>query len=351
MNCIDRWRRRRRRRRNPCLTHSCSWKWSICSRSCGGGTQRPIVTRPKGRCGRCHLPSSRWCNTRCCPVSCRWGSWGSWSSCSVTCGSGLSWRTRSHAVSQHCGGSYCSGSTRGSKSCYAGCCPVNCQWGRWGSWNSCSTTCGSGISTRTRGYGVNRKCGGSSCSGSNRETKSCNTASCCAVNCQWANWGPFGSCSVTCGRGEKTRNRYIGVQPRCGGESCPGPFTQTLSCNSQCCPIDCQWSSWSLYGPCSTTCGIGVKSRIREITVASFCNGEACVGGEIDIALCFVDLTCRPDEQGIETDLIEGTDIIDLNSTEPRVKLYPKTMEGYDELSGRLKLPGNAASTGTCYVV
>lgn len=30
-------------------------------------------------------------------------------------------------------------------------CPIDGQWNDWGGWSSCSTTCGHGVKTRTRG--------------------------------------------------------------------------------------------------------------------------------------------------------------------------------------------------------
>ena len=166
--CTFRWNRRRR-----CNSSPCSWVRSSCSRSCGGGRQSPRITRQKGACGSCNLPPSRRCNTQCCPVNCRWASWGSWSSCSVTCGWGLLRRSRWYAVSQQCGGSYCSGVVRDSKSCYAGCCPVNCQWSSWGAYGPCSTTCGSGTQLRTRQVAVAPSCNGAACSGGNADIAQC----------------------------------------------------------------------------------------------------------------------------------------------------------------------------------
>ncbi|XP_066290717.1 adhesion G protein-coupled receptor E2-like isoform X3 [Branchiostoma lanceolatum] len=55
------------------------------------------------------------------------------------------------------------------------CSAVNCQWGPWTSWSSCTTQCGSlGTRTRTRPYSPAASCGGAPCSGSNFETEECN---------------------------------------------------------------------------------------------------------------------------------------------------------------------------------
>ncbi|XP_066290743.1 collectin-11-like [Branchiostoma lanceolatum] len=55
------------------------------------------------------------------------------------------------------------------------CSAVNCQWGPWTSWSSCTAQCGtSGTRTRTRAHSPAASCGGASCSGSNFETEECN---------------------------------------------------------------------------------------------------------------------------------------------------------------------------------
>ena len=54
---------------------------------------------------------------------------------------------------------------------------VPCTWNAWGSWTSCTKTCGSGTKTRTRSKNGPYH-GGSDCSGSSSESPLCNTNSC-----------------------------------------------------------------------------------------------------------------------------------------------------------------------------
>jgi len=64
--------------------------------------------------------------------------------------------------------------------------PIDCQWGAWGSWSTCSKSCGEGKQNRyripyTRYSGGAVKAGqfwGRQCSGSNSQTKSCNIRNC-----------------------------------------------------------------------------------------------------------------------------------------------------------------------------
>ena len=54
---------------------------------------------------------------------------------------------------------------------------VDCTWHPWGSWSSCSKTCGSGTMTHSRTQN-GPFYGGSVCTGSSSESTSCNTNSC-----------------------------------------------------------------------------------------------------------------------------------------------------------------------------
>lgn len=91
------------------------------------------------------------------------------------------------------------------------------------------------------------------------QTQSCNTQS-CNVNCVVGSWGNWGSCSKSCGGGTRTRTRSV-VTPQSGnGAACPS-LSQSQSCNTQCCTVNCAVSGWSNWGSCSVTCGTGTQAR------------------------------------------------------------------------------------------
>ena len=56
-----------------------------------------------------------------------------------------------------------------------------------------------------------------------------------SVNCKWSNWGSYSSCSKTCGGGTQSRSRSKTIIEANGG-SCPGSSTMTKDCNTQNCP-------------------------------------------------------------------------------------------------------------------
>ncbi|KAK7478706.1 hypothetical protein BaRGS_00030091, partial [Batillaria attramentaria] len=81
-------------------------------------------------------------------------------------------------------------------------------------------------------------CWGSGCSGSAWQSRSCNTHICCTqgVNGGWSSWGPWGTCSKSCGGGTRTRDRKCtNLPPICGGSNCSGSAWQTQPCNTQTC--------------------------------------------------------------------------------------------------------------------
>lgn len=45
-----------------------------------------------------------------------------------------------------------------------------------------------------------------------------------------SDWGNYTSCSKECGWGHKTRSRQIVVEPKFGGEKCPGNLKESTIC-------------------------------------------------------------------------------------------------------------------------
>ena len=94
------------------------------------------------------------------------------------------------------------------------------------------------------------------------------------VDCQVSAWAPWGRCSKECDGGIVTRTRTITTQPKNNGKACPS-LTDTSSCNTQPCPINCvgDWTSW---GACEGSCGMGKSKRYYKVQTAAANNGVAC---------------------------------------------------------------------------
>lgn len=71
---------------------------------------------------------------------------------------------------------------------------------------------------------------------------------------QWTSWS---LCSSTCGLGWKTRS-----QP-CDQNSCQEFSQEKKRCNVGPCPIDGGLSEWGPWSSCSVTCGVGTETRLR----------------------------------------------------------------------------------------
>ena len=254
-----------------------SWgDWSSCDKECGGGTKTRTrtVTRESAHGGQTcpTLTESGSCNTQPCPVDCQVSGWGEWTNCSTSCGGGTKTRTRTVTRESAHGGQTCPTLTE-SGSCNTQTCPVDCQVSGWGEWTNCSTSCGSGTKTRTRTITTPSANGGQACP-ILTDLASCNTQP-CPVDCQVSSWGDWTNCSTSCGGGTKTRTRTITTPSAHGGQTCP-TLTESGSCNTQPCPVDCQVSGWGEWTNCSTSCGGGTKTRTRTITTPSANSGQAC---------------------------------------------------------------------------
>ena len=58
------------------------------------------------------------------------------------------------------------------------CSPVDCEYNDWTEWSSCTVTCGGGVSIRSRDIKTHNLFGGTPCDGNGVEQTTCNTDAC-----------------------------------------------------------------------------------------------------------------------------------------------------------------------------
>ncbi|XP_053385659.1 uncharacterized protein LOC123538853 [Mercenaria mercenaria] len=192
--------------------------WTSCDVTCGNGTQMRTRTcanpAPSNGGNDCigndveNVP----CTRDLCAVESGWATWSDWSSCSSTCDIVI--RVLSSRVLYSRNG----------------------EWAHWEGWSTCSVSCDGGIQSRSRSC-TNPKPSilGQYCIGDAQQTKTCDSTRC--RNGGWTNWGSWSTCSQTCGGGIYSRSRTCtNPKPSDGGEYCIGNSLQTLSCSTKRCP-------------------------------------------------------------------------------------------------------------------
>ena len=135
---------------------------------------------------------------------------------------------------------------------------IDCQATIYSSWSSCTVTCAGGTQSRSRSIRVPASNGGVACPGELSESRACDNEPCgCSPIPAWGSWS---TCTATCGGGTQTRSR---------SKSASCSATQSETCNTLSCPIDCVMSSWSRWSVCTKTCGTNVPPRVRTRTITS----------------------------------------------------------------------------------
>jgi len=285
----------------PICPTDCEWDvwtdWEGCSVTCGAGVSRRTRMRKKYEKDGGHVcwgteDDEQVCTLDACPVDCTLGDWSEWAPCTVTCGKGSQTRLRGIRLGPASGGKGCDPKLNETKTCDLGICPVDCQWSLWEAWSTCSRSCNGGSYTRHRFEKVAAAHGGQACSGSADEDGVCNAQG-CPVDCQWVPWSDWSGCSASCGGGTRSQSRVVEVTPQWGGLECEthnelgGPATEkTETCNEHPCPVDCQWSSWSKFSLCSKTCEAGTMSRTRTRTPEEANGGKPCTGDVEESNFC-----------------------------------------------------------------
>ncbi|GIY23041.1 spondin-1 [Caerostris darwini] len=160
---------------------------------------------------------------------------------------------------------------------------MECRVSDWTDFQPCSITCGHGFRMRSRQYHNSQKAVMVGCTVQLVDKEPCNSPCVGNVSCRTSDWGEWSECSVTCGKGLRTRSRkYLDSRARktCAlelmeKETCMGmkPVCESEERVDPKCAVT-HWSEWS---PCTVTCGKGLKVRTRlylSPAALSMCNVE-----------------------------------------------------------------------------
>lgn len=138
---------------------------------------------------------------------------------------------------------------------------ADCRYTDWSDWASCSSTCGKGIRTRTRGF-LNEQAHLIGCSQVNLIEKEVCLSECVGnTTCVTQDWSDWSKCSVDCGQGyrKRVRSPIRPLKKACDSvelvetEPCIG--SQTGNCTSDPIPPNCEVTEWSQWSDCSVACG------------------------------------------------------------------------------------------------
>lgn len=132
---------------------------------------------------------------------------------------------------------------------------IPCMLSPWSEWSECSVTCGRGVRTRQRML----KSDPAECTEELEQTEKCMLPE-CPVDCMMSEWSEWSECNKSCGKGHTIRTRMIKLEPQFGGRPCPESI-QRKKCKLRKCKKSCKRKPWTSWTDCTKPCGGGIQER------------------------------------------------------------------------------------------
>ncbi|KAI1889472.1 hypothetical protein AGOR_G00163220 [Albula goreensis] len=202
------------------------------------------------------------------PETCIYSNWSPWSACSsATCEKGK--RMRQRMLKAQLDLTVPCPHTQDFQPCMGPGCSEEetstCMMSEWITWSPCSVSCGMGMRSRER-YVKQFPEDGSICTLHTEETEKCTVNDDCSPSsCIVTEWGEWDTCSATCGVGMKRRERMVKMPPL-DGSLCTAEVVEVEKCMMpECHTIPCMLSPWSDWSDCSVSCGMGMRTRQRML--------------------------------------------------------------------------------------
>ncbi|XP_066505539.1 spondin-1b [Hoplias malabaricus] len=206
------------------------------------------------------------------PETCIYSNWSPWSACSSsTCDKGR--RMRQRMLKAQLDVNVPCLHTQDFEPCMGPGCRVEetstCMLSEWISWSPCSASCGMGMRSRER-YIKQYPEDGSSCREPTEETEKCVVnEDCTPSSCIVTEWGDWEPCTVSCGLGMRRRVRMMKMEAS-DGSPCRAQLEEVEKCmQPECNVLTCMLSEWSDWGYCSVSCGVGMRIRRRMLKTPS----------------------------------------------------------------------------------
>uniref|UniRef100_A0A8C7U092 Spondin-1 n=1 Tax=Oncorhynchus mykiss TaxID=8022 RepID=A0A8C7U092_ONCMY len=211
------------------------------------------------------------------PETCIYSNWSPWSACSsATCDKGK--RMRQRMLKAQLDLSVPCPHTQDFEPCMGPGCSdeegSTCTMSEWITWSPCSMSCGMGLRSRER-YVKQFPDDGSVCTLPTEENEKCIVnEECNTIPCMLSPWSDWSDCSVTCGKGMRTRQRVLKSPVELG--ECIEDLDQVEKCMLPECPTDCMVSEWTEWSECNKSCGKGHMIRTRIVKLEPQFGGDSC---------------------------------------------------------------------------